>query len=201
MMLDVATSGDRAVAIVIRARWDTARVNPQASLTWTSINRARHARGWSMERLAREAGVSLSSVQRLATAHLVEARIVKRIRDAANGVLVPPRGDRPTLIRAAYRGFIAALAARCGLALEAIASAKKNQGGWTTERLAIAHCRMRAFYLTVTALDLSMSEVGRAIGLTKQAVSKAMRAVEDARDDPATDALLDQVAAFATGVA
>ncbi len=53
---------------------------------------------------------------------------------------------------------------------------------------------MRAVYLMVTELGFTMTGVAGLVGVTKQAVSKSLRDIEDEREDPAIDALISRVA-------
>lgn len=57
-----------------------------------------------------------------------------------------------------------------------------------------ATTRRIAIYLANGAMGFRTSDIGRALGLTKQAVSLAVREIEDRRDDSADlDALLNQI--------
>jgi hypothetical protein len=55
----------------------------------------------------------------------------------------------------------------------------------------IAQAKKEAVYLAVTAFGLPIRAIGRVSGLSAEMVSKACRAVEDARDDYAYDRALD----------
>lgn len=54
-------------------------------------------------------------------------------------------------------------------------------------------------YLIVTCCNLPGALAGRAYGCSKQAISKALRAVEDRRDDPQYDAELTRLERFFEG--
>lgn len=60
-------------------------------------------------------------------------------------------------------------------------------------------CRQRALYLIVTEMDVPLVVAGGLAGVSKQAVSKALRVIEDSRDDPSIDALLDNAALLLIG--
>jgi chromosomal replication initiation ATPase DnaA len=53
--------------------------------------------------------------------------------------------------------------------------------------------RRVSMYLAYTALGWQMERVGHAFGVNRQTASTACRRIEDARDDPHLDALLDQL--------
>jgi hypothetical protein len=56
-----------------------------------------------------------------------------------------------------------------------------------------------AFYLLVTACNISSATVAEAYGCTRQNISKALRGVEDRRDDPAFGAAIDKLEAQIMG--
>lgn len=62
-----------------------------------------------------------------------------------------------------------------------------------------AKLRRRTVYLVNTAYGVAQSEIARAIGVTPAAVSLACKAIEDEREDPATDLLFDTLTATLTG--
>ena len=100
----------------------------------------------------------------------------------------------PDITAAAYRGLLVAFAAECGVPADRLLAADPRH-----ERGAIARARMRAVYLMVTELGFTMTAVAELVGVTKQAVSKSMRDIEDERDDPAIDALIARVARRVAG--
>lgn len=65
--------------------------------------------------------------------------------------------------------------------------------------LIAATVRHQAIYLTVTTLDVPGSAAAVAANISKQAVSKALRSVEDSRDDPAIDRMLDEFEGLVRG--
>lgn len=60
--------------------------------------------------------------------------------------------------------------------------------------------RPAALYLLVVGCNLPGATVAQAVGCTKQNVSKHLKRVEDAREDPAFDAALGQIEARLFGV-
>jgi len=95
-----------------------------------------------------------------------------------------------------YRGVLGLVAAEMGLApLPAVLADPRanrpNDPLWRAQ----ANARGRALYLAVTEANLPMTLAGELAGITKQGVSKVLREIEDSRDDAATDALIERVAA------
>ncbi|WP_336800501.1 hypothetical protein [Kaistia sp. MMO-174] len=158
-----------------------------------------------LDRDRRRANISISEIA-------VAAGVSERgIRYALNGI----KGIRPSTLRrleralaelqrqardpapfiaATYRGLLVSLAHAARLDPDLVIGADPRH-----ERGAIARVRMRAFYLMVTEFNLTMTAVAAIAGVTKQAISKSMREIEDERDDAAIDAMLDRVARQARG--
>lgn len=92
---------------------------------------------------------------------------------------------------------------RAGLALHLVAactgvSADQMAG---PERLGPRACRARwlAFYLAYITYGWPLERVAHAYGVNRATVASACRWVEDARDRPALDAVLDRLEEFARG--
>lgn len=107
-----------------------------------------------------------------------------------------PRLQARPILTLGYRGVLGLTSATFGLdPLAAIAAdPRANRPSdpiWKRQ----AEARRLAIYLSVTEADLPMSLVGDLAGITKQGVSKLLHEIEDARDDPRVDQLLDRVAA------
>jgi hypothetical protein len=71
----------------------------------------------------------------------------------------------------------------------AVALASRGLADPTAARVAAA--RHEAIYLTVTTLNRTGRSVSRAAGLHHEAVRKALKQIEDKRDDPKFDRALD----------
>lgn len=65
--------------------------------------------------------------------------------------------------------------------------------------LAGSRARQLGFYLTNTELGVSVTQLAKACGTTKQRVHKAVNRIEDLRDDPAIDQLLDRASVHLSG--
>lgn len=109
--------------------------------------------------------------------------------ERALGAYRPEPAPSPEMARAVYRALLVALAWELGLDPDDVLSADPRR-----ERGGVARCRMRAFYLMVTEFDLTMTAAARLAGITKQAISKSMKSIEDERDEPKLDAMLARVA-------
>lgn len=55
----------------------------------------------------------------------------------------------------------------------------------------VARARREAVYLTHVACGMSLAQVGEAAGVSRWAILKSVRQVEDHRDDPVYDRFLD----------
>ena len=159
--------------------------------------------GVSIEVLAAAAEISWRTYERARAGERVTARTLKKLGRALRALerrRPAPKLDRPGAARVAYRGSLAVLAAMAGLDAAAIAAVdprvpKPASAVWNA---AIA-LQQRAVYLAVTEFGLPITLAAGAAGITKQGVSLWVRRVEDARDDPALDALLTRAAEFMAG--
>lgn len=59
--------------------------------------------------------------------------------------------------------------------------------------LAAMHVRQVAIYVLNTEAAVRGADLAKALGVSKQAISKTLKAMEDKRDEPAFDALLNRV--------
>lgn len=69
----------------------------------------------------------------------------------------------------------------------------------TRRRPRVAEARQAAMYLTHVIFSVSLSETGRVFGRDRTTAAYACRTVEDRRDDPAFDRLLDELAQMLDG--
>jgi ribosome-binding protein aMBF1 (putative translation factor) len=113
-----------------------------------------------------------------------------RLRSNAN--------PRDAMVWSVYRAHLAMQAVALGLDVEEAVwadPAQPNSRAWRNSKEA----RHRAIYMTVTALGVSISEMADTVGIKKQAVSKLLREVEDARDCPKLDGELQRLEDIMTG--
>lgn len=158
---------------------------------------AREALGLPLSAVAMAAGIDEKTYRRIAggtcqphpsTAKKIDAAIAQ-LKQVGRAPRLP---QSVRLIRAVFEGQVAAQALSLGLnpadiKRQAPELNRPKDPAW----LAAARVRRRAMYLVVVALDVPAAKVAEALGLTRQAVSKAIKELEDARDEPAIDAELE----------
>lgn len=106
-----------------------------------------------------------------------------------------PRLEARPILTLGYRGVLGLTAATMGLdPLQAIAADPRGNRPSDPIWRGQAEARRLAVYLAVTEANLPMTLAGELAGMTKQGISKLLREIEDARDDPTLDRLLDRVA-------
>ena len=148
---------------------------------------------------------TLTEIARMAGMSYSHLRDVRRGRRPATPALergVARAARRLTYARSNVRMEIATIyqvvQALCAIAL-GIDPAAVQDSDPSAKRAAnkdwrdAAFARWLAQSLLNSGLGISQIEVARASGVTKQAVSLAMHAIEDKRDDPAFDALVTQL--------
>nr|WP_321457251.1 hypothetical protein [uncultured Cohaesibacter sp.] len=105
-----------------------------------------------------------------------------------------------SLSTTAYRMLLARLADAAGLNVAfVLADNPQDQDKQSPTRAAASLCRQRALYLIVTELNVPLVMAAGFAGISKQAVSKSLRQIEESRDDPEVDDLLDQMAGLIHG--
>lgn len=111
---------------------------------------------------------------------------------------LPEADARQMQIALIYHAHLLAAVIETGADIHRLAALPRQRGG----RMYFAEgfkARRYAIYLTATEYDRPGAWTARAAGVSKQAVSMILRAIEDARDEPETDALLARIAARAAG--
>lgn len=114
------------------------------------------------------------------------------------------RSRRPTdealLIRATYGGFVVALCREDGTDPAAVHAQDPRRGATADpEWRRIARLRQAAIYLTNTAIVVKQRRLAAVLGLEPAAICLGLKSVEDRRDDPAFDRLLDRLAGEVMG--
>lgn len=101
---------------------------------------------------------------------------------------------RDAVAQAAYRHAVIKAAGRFGVEADAVLSAPGTRTGRRSPgRAAAQQARRVALYLTVVVHDHTMKGVGRVAGLSNIGVRKALRHIEDWRDDPEADRTLEEL--------
>ena len=125
----------------------------------------------------------------------MERAIAQKAQEAKRSALYDA-----ALSTTAYRMLLARLADVAGLNVALVlADNPQAQDKQSPARAAASLCRQRALYLIVTELNVPLVMAAGFAGITKQAVSKSLRQIEESRDDPAVDHLLDEMAGLIHG--
>lgn len=151
------------------------------------INRRRAVMKITISELCRQAGVGVRTYHdALAGTCTMRPATLAKLAAALDRCRRANAGSGPAGNQAAYRAAIVLAAmltkadARAALAADPAAKASANPL-W----LAAAQTRRLAFWIANGQLGLRVTDIARAAGVTKQAVSSAIRELED-DDDPET---------------
>lgn len=177
--------------------------NPYGKSTEAEINkidRRRQACGISQAALCREAEISGETYSNAKSGETqpqrrILVRLARALDRLAGSAPLPPAEIVAGLYRAAVVTFAAELGADVTLALRS-----QSLSNLDAANRAAGRARRLAFYVTVNAYELPRPIVSAAVGYSKQAASKALKEVEDARDaDAALDRLIMRVGELLTG--
>lgn len=178
--------------------------NERSLSTVSAIDGLRVASGHTVRALCTAANVGTATYRRLISGECApQPRTLIKLsraldRLAAGEAASPP----PDLVCATWRAAVLFLSAELGAdADRALAPDDGVSRPFDPAWMRAARARQLAFYLVHVELQVSLTALGEACGTTKQRVHKAARTVEDLRDDPAIDALLNRAAAAVTGKA
>lgn len=158
--------------------------------------------GISEYELCRRAHVSRTTLWRIKRggAKRLNAPTMARLNNILDGKLAPVRAADASHVAVTYRGWVAHLAPKLGLdAAYVLKIRPAARANFNAQWVKAARVRELAVYCAVTELNISGAAMARAIGLTKQAVSCMLRRVEDSRDDPTVDAMIEDAAKLISG--
>ena len=171
------------------------------------INRTCADMSFSLAELCRLAGVrdrqwrrwrSGQAMPRPSSLRRMERALARLSRERA--VTRGEGGVSPRSSSVAYNLVLTMLASRAGLNVAMVmADDPRDQDKQSPDKAAASLCRQRALYLIVTELDVPLVRAAAFAGITKQAVSKSLRQIEESRDDKTTDALLSEMAGLIHG--
>lgn len=166
-------------------------------MLFSEIDRQRRCLGISAHRLSKTAGVQPSTYFRAARGRVTpSSRTLARWAEAlAQAPVVPDRKFTPErYARMIWRGYVVVLAPRLGAAATDVLASKPRRRA-TSDPVwnKCALIRSAAIYCTVTALGVRGATLARGMGLSKQAVSLALRRIEAMRDNAEFDALLAEI--------
>lgn len=161
--------------------------------------------GFNQTELARAAGLLPHHIARWrAGTHRPDAASLARLDQALARLRLGqiPAGEHERALNATYRAALAlaALSLGCDPA-DAQASAPAARATASAEWTAAARARRLALYLLNAGLGFKITAIARVAGVTKQAVSLAVRDIEDARDDNGFDGVVARLTAALTGEA
>lgn len=129
-----------------------------------------------------------------------QRRILIRLARALDRLIYRRPAPAPDMVQGFYRGACVLFAREFGLDPGAVVGeAVASRSNLDPKVAAAARARRLAFYLTVNAYDVPRSIVARQVGFSKQAASKALKEIEDARDEPAFNAIVTRIAELLTG--
>lgn len=176
--------------------------NGRSSSTVTEIELRRQALSVSRLTLCLAANVGERTYRRLVTGAVVSQRgTLIRLRRALDQLAgaPAPAAPAPSIVAAFWRSAVICLChelkADVTLALDETRHSSPEDQDWVRA----ARARQCAFYLAHVEFSVGFAELAAAIGSSKQRVHKAVRRIEDLRDDPELDALLERTAAAITG--
>lgn len=163
-----------------------------------AINKARIEAGFSHEQLCIRAQVSVRNWYRLLKGEQEpSAQVLGSLRKGLGEFTTA----KPPQVIASYHRLVMMMLAN-ELQFDVVALLQTDfsvQRPHVAQWLAAARIRNLAIYLTTVELEVENVEFARALGLSREAVRKARNKVEDLREDPATDDLLNRVAMMVRG--
>ncbi len=172
-------------------------------MNFQQIDAERLRQGRSVLELSRTAGVAYSTYWFIRTGRTTARKsTLERYHAALNNAprRTPQRAKHDHRLADLYRAFAVIVAREMGVDPEAVlASNPRARANSCAKWRQAAHVRALAVYCVSVELGVEGASVGRAVGLTRQAVSTIRRRVEDFRDDPAIDALVERVGRMVSG--
>lgn len=154
--------------------------------------------------LCAAAGVSVDTYHRLQRRpDQARSVTIDRLADALKKLRTGNRldhADRVVSVELIYGGFLAQVAPFFKVTTDQV-RAQNPRAATTADKTwsTVAHARQTAIYLTHAVGGVPQRAIARAIGLTEAAVCKAIQSIEDRRDDPKLDRMIDQAAKAVAG--
>lgn len=172
--------------------------------SFSELDLARLQAGLSVHALCTEAGIADSTWRRIKMRPDQRGNVLtyRRLWTALERLKrrgETKKGDHEFLVQT-FKGYVAAAAQTLGVPIEdALLFDHRDNKPKDPVWLSASRVRQAAIYLTCIEHDVGASQLASAIGLTKQAISKARHAVEDRRDDPEFDFLIERIGQMMTG--
>jgi transcriptional regulator with XRE-family HTH domain len=147
-------------------------LRPDQSVKLARLEKKRRRLGISLDELAARSGINRRTLTRIRRLERCKAADIRGLTFALRALEKEKQAEVET-----FSGFPSSLTAAAQVAFQGLLVAVKGQ-------LPVEHERKVALYLLVTGANVPGATAGRVYGCTKQYVSKAMRQVEDLREDP-----------------
>jgi transcriptional regulator with XRE-family HTH domain/DNA-binding XRE family transcriptional regulator len=162
------------------------------------IEERRQALGIAKAALARAAGIAASYYSYFLLGNRVQPRpdMIARLRMALERLRrgQVSNSNRDYAVAVSYR--LAVALAADALQVDAGLVHRSDPGRRATHSaswMSAAEVRRLACYLLNVGIGFTQADTARAAGLTKQGVCEAVRAIEDRREDPAFEALVEKL--------
>jgi hypothetical protein len=156
----------------------------------------------SLAQFLRFAGVTYATWWSLSRGkHAPASRTLKRLNAAWEGRPLATTETKPPVVIAAFHRIVMVMLCNdLGLDRNAVlATDFSKQRPQNQQWRQASEIRMFAVYITAVELCVENVDVAAALGISRQAVKKARDRVEDLRERPAIDELIERVAALAAG--
>jgi len=167
------------------------------ALNFLEIDNRRQAAGVSVYGLCQKAHVSPLTYRRLKTQRTKRPwpSTLARLDAALGGQRVaPPRKLSSEQIRPYFNLVLAYCCRAAGLShFDIVATDPHANRPRDLNWLAAIHARQVAIYVLNTESNIRCTDIAKALGVTKQAISKTLKAMEDKRDEPAFEALMQRI--------
>jgi transcriptional regulator with XRE-family HTH domain len=171
-----------------------------------TIDAKRKAAGFTVAALCRKAQVPISTYWRVAKGRKKRWRdaTVEKFQAALVGQSCPGRAPEPTAppdhLASIYRAYVAILSPELGADPETVLASDPSLRATSSPQWREA-ARVRAIAVYCVSIELAVpaARVAAAIGVTRAAASAMLRRVEDFRDDPEIDALVERVGKLVSG--
>lgn len=175
--------------------------NDRSSSTVAEIELRRQALQVSRLALCLAANVGERTYRRLVTGAVVSQRgTVIRLRRALDQLSGAPKpAPAPSIVAAFWRSAVICLCHELKADVTLALDESRHSSPEDPEWVRAARARQCAFYLAHVEFSVGFADLAAAVGSSKQRVHKAVRRIEDLRDDPDLDALLERTAAAITG--
>lgn len=163
------------------------------------IERRRREAGLSQADLCARARIELNNWQKLIRgSHAPSAGTLKKLTAALSSGASPVQP--PSVIKAWYRLVMILLAQARGLDGDAVLATDFSVQR-PMDRIWREAARIRGFAIYLTAVELQVEnvDIAAALACSREAIRKARSKVEDMRDDPEIDGLLERIARQARG--